>query len=324
MFSLKIINTRRFLTLPSDTQNLYFHLCLHADDDGIVEAYAVMKVINASEDSLKLLHAKEFVKVLNDDLVTFITDWKGHNTIRADRKVDSIYKNLLVQIVPEIELIAAIPRSDIKDNSKRLGGQSTDSPRTVHGQHRLDQVSIDKSNKDLNTFVVIDKSKKEFSHDNELFDQVSSNEQINNTTTTEAPVTTKCQLVPFEQIMNEFNTRCTKQPHVLNIKGARQKHVKSCWKENPTLDYFINLFDEVNRSVFLNGGNSNAWLAGFDWIIKPTSRQKILEGNYKNKPKPENSILPNGRAPNYANFDQREYDEKEIEQFYITASNKRR
>ena len=32
MFSLKIINTAKFLKLPIEAQNLYFHMGLRADD----------------------------------------------------------------------------------------------------------------------------------------------------------------------------------------------------------------------------------------------------------------------------------------------------
>ena len=62
--------------MPVSTQCLYFHLGLHADDDGIVEAYTIMNLVGATEDDLKILVAKEFVTVLNEDLVTYITEWK--------------------------------------------------------------------------------------------------------------------------------------------------------------------------------------------------------------------------------------------------------
>jgi len=101
MFSKKIVNTARFLKMPVTTQLLYFHLGLNADDDGIVEGYNVMRMINCTEDDLKVLVAKEFVIVLNKDLVTYISDWTEHNQIRADRKVDSIYKDLLIKITPD-------------------------------------------------------------------------------------------------------------------------------------------------------------------------------------------------------------------------------
>lgn len=42
MFSARITESTRFLKMPATSQNLYFHLGLNADDDGVVEAYPVM------------------------------------------------------------------------------------------------------------------------------------------------------------------------------------------------------------------------------------------------------------------------------------------
>lgn len=133
----------RFLKMPPSTQNLYFHLGLNADDDGVVEGYNVMMQTGATEDDLKLLVAKGFVTVLNDDLVTYINDWRENNRIRADRKVDSIYKNLLVKMIPDIELQPSRRRADTKKKPgvKRIedNGRPLDNQRTTNGPHSLGQ-----------------------------------------------------------------------------------------------------------------------------------------------------------------------------------------
>ena len=100
MFSLRLINSTRFLKMPLSSQVLYFHLGMRADDEGVVEAYPVLKTVGCNEDDLKILVAKGFAKVLNEDLITYITDWNENNKIRADRKTDSMYKDLLLQIIP--------------------------------------------------------------------------------------------------------------------------------------------------------------------------------------------------------------------------------
>ena len=137
MFSLRIINTARFLKMPTSTQCLYFHLGLHADDDGIVEAYPILNSIGATEDDLKILVAKNFVYVLNEDLVTYITDWKENNKIRADRKIDSIYKDLLLQIIPEVELLEKKPRADRLPKPMDVHGTSQGQPMDGIGKDRL-------------------------------------------------------------------------------------------------------------------------------------------------------------------------------------------
>lgn len=145
MLSKKIVESARFLKMPSTSQNLYFHLVMNADDDGVVEAYSVMNLVKANEDDLRVLVGKEYVKVLNEDLVTYIIDWQEQNRLRADRKTDSIYSELLLQVCPQIQLLEKKERSDTK-KVKKEGGRSMDNPRTAQcsvGKDRLIKDSID-------------------------------------------------------------------------------------------------------------------------------------------------------------------------------------
>ena len=135
MFSKRIVGSARFLKMPISTQCLYFHLGLNADDDGIVEAYTTIKQIGATEDDLKVLVAKGFCTVLNEDLVTYITDWRENNKLRADRKIDSIYKDLLIQMVPDADVQQARRRADLKPLAE--GGRPADVQGTSLGPHRL-------------------------------------------------------------------------------------------------------------------------------------------------------------------------------------------
>lgn len=96
MISKTITQTHRFLQMPLEVQALYFHLIQNSDDDGIVEAFPIVRMIGASEDSLKLLQAKAFIKPLNDEMIYFILDFFEQNTVRKDRYTPSIYKDLLV------------------------------------------------------------------------------------------------------------------------------------------------------------------------------------------------------------------------------------
>jgi hypothetical protein len=61
-----------------------------------------------------------------------------------------VYKDLLLQVVPEADVIQPKPRTDVRDNSRRINQQPylqpTDSPRTVHGRHRLGKVRLNNVN----------------------------------------------------------------------------------------------------------------------------------------------------------------------------------
>ncbi|MGF0064359.1 hypothetical protein ACQRCQ_03670 [Lachnospiraceae bacterium SGI.085] len=69
MFSSRVTESTRFLKMPATSQNLYFHLGMHADDDGVVEAYPVMRLTRATEDDLKILISKGFASEITNDLV---------------------------------------------------------------------------------------------------------------------------------------------------------------------------------------------------------------------------------------------------------------
>lgn len=156
MMSLKIIDSARFLKMPQSSQNLYFHLILRGDDDGVVEAYNVLRLCGASEDDLRILAAKGFITVLNEDLVSFINDWREHNLIRADRKVDSIYQALLVQVIPDVDLLESKQRADRPAKKEII---DMDVIGTSQGQPMdslsKDKISKDKINEDKNNYQLI-------------------------------------------------------------------------------------------------------------------------------------------------------------------------
>lgn len=64
-----------------------------------------------------------------------VNSWREHNVIRADRKVDSIYKDLLLKAIPGIKLVEPKKRATSKKKeSSEQEGQSNDSQMEVNGQ----------------------------------------------------------------------------------------------------------------------------------------------------------------------------------------------
>ena len=209
MFSLAIINSARFLKMPIDSQVLYFHLGLRADDDGIVEAYPIMKMLGNTEDNLRVLVAKNFVKVLNEDLVSFITDWKQHNLIRADRKVDSIYRDLLLQVIPEVKLVKPRKRAD----TKRLTGQrwtTNGQPMDSIGKVRLgkDRLGKIKEKKEKKEKLIPAEEMRLFLKDKDFFGRVISS-VVGRTEMPEEYVVRELKV--FRAYWSELNKSGTKQ-----------------------------------------------------------------------------------------------------------------
>lgn len=131
MFSKTIIDSDMFLEMPISSQNLYFHLCMRADDDGFINnPKRIMKTVSAAEDDLKLLVAKQFL-IPFDSGVVVIKHWKIHNYIRGDRyhqTVNIAEKNMLSE----------------SENKEYYIGIPHDIPMVDADKNRIDKNRIDK------------------------------------------------------------------------------------------------------------------------------------------------------------------------------------
>lgn len=145
MFSKKITDTDIFLDMPPTSQNLYFHLNMHADDDGFLgNARTIKRMVGASDDDLKILIAKQFV-IAFEDGVTVIRDWRVHNYIQKDRYRSTIYTDHKKQlVVDENQRYQRVDEMDAKcihnvsnmDTQVRLG--------KVRDRDRLGKVTLTK------------------------------------------------------------------------------------------------------------------------------------------------------------------------------------
>ena len=90
---------------------------------------------------------------------------------------------------------------------------------------------------------------------------------------------------PVEKIRELWNDTCLSLPKVREIVGKRQKMLGARWKDHPALDWWSDYFDRIQASSFLTGKNDRGWKAKFDWVIEPANMNKVLEGNYDEKPK---------------------------------------
>lgn len=260
MFNLKIVDSAKFLKMPVSSQLLYFHLGMRADDDGVVEGFNVLRMTGLNEDDLRILTAKGYIQVLNEDLVSFITDWREHNLIRSDRKTDSLYKDLLLKVVPQVELIEPKKRADLKE--KKENGRPTDNQTSDECQHRLGKYSIVKY----------------------------SIGKFNNTISKDIVRSTKVQ-----QIIDEWNSLGLNKVVSINPGTNRHKSLNARIKEYGE-DSIINAIKNINNSSFLKGQNKTNWIITFDWLIKPNNFIKVLEGNYDDIKSKEIPYKNNGQT----------------------------
>lgn len=155
MFSLDVVDTDKFLDMPTSTQVLYFHLGMRADDYGFVASpKRITKAVGCNEDDLKLLIAKSYL-IPFDDGVVVISDWNVNNWIRQDRKKSTRFDDKLT----ELELKNGV--YILSDTAQPIGSQLTDNGQTADNQKATEcqpQYSIDKYS--------IDKYKKHCASDN--------------------------------------------------------------------------------------------------------------------------------------------------------------
>jgi len=135
MFSKIIIDSDTFLDMPTSTQNLYFHLCMRADDDGFINSpNSISKMVGANKNDMELLLAKQFIIPFQSG-VCVIRHWKIHNYIRNDRYKETQYKTEKALLTEDEnrEYTIGIPTGYQMDTQVRLGKDSIE----------LDKVSID-------------------------------------------------------------------------------------------------------------------------------------------------------------------------------------
>lgn len=148
MFSLDVVGTDRFLDMPLTTQALYFHLGMHADDDGFVSSpKTISRTVGCSSDDIKILISKKYIIPLENGIIV-ISDWRVNNWIRADRKRDTHFKNLKERLVLS-NGVYILPEDSREAIGELLSGcqpTANQSPTNCHTQYSIGKDSIDKDN----------------------------------------------------------------------------------------------------------------------------------------------------------------------------------
>lgn len=99
MFAKTIIDSDAFLDMSASAQALYFHLGMRADDDGFVNnPKKIQRIINASDDDLKILFAKRFIIGFETGVIV-IKHWKMHNYIQRDRYKPTVYQDEKARLI---------------------------------------------------------------------------------------------------------------------------------------------------------------------------------------------------------------------------------
>lgn len=108
MICKEIYESYEFLSLLNDTEcRLYTYLCLNSDDDGVVEALRVMRMINSPNSLLEKLIELDLVKLLDNRDTLYITNFD-----RGKRELLDASSNVASEDNAE----------NLRDSCERVGG----------------------------------------------------------------------------------------------------------------------------------------------------------------------------------------------------------
>lgn len=284
MFTQKIVDSDAFLDMPLSTQALYFHLNMHADDDGFVNnPKKIQRVIGASLDDLKLLIAKRFILVFENGVIV-IKHWRMHNLLRKDRYNPTQYQDQMerLELKDNGAYTEKLPEPlEIKESESVATRWQPDDNQMAH------RIGKDRIGKDR-----------------------IGEDRIGEVRGEESVETATCQ-----QVVDLFHSICVSYPAVKTLSESRKKAIRARLRVY-SLEDFKSLFEKAEASSFLKGSNDRNWSATFDWLLKESNMVKVLEGNYDNKTR-----SPAGAGTTWANkfnnFPQRQYDYGTLEEMLL-------
>lgn len=176
IFSKTIIDTDAFLEMPATTQNLYFHLNMHADDDGFIgNPKRIGRMIGASDDDFKILIAKKFIIVFESGVIV-IKHWRIHNTLSKMRYKETSYLDEKSQLLIKENNAYSLDEGKPLDDSRLVEMGKRQVRRTVDEQETnlsKDKLSKDKLSKDKPS-----KKKSAKADLNGMIDSFTGNEEL--------------------------------------------------------------------------------------------------------------------------------------------------
>lgn len=170
MFSLKILGSTEFLSLPPSPQILYIHLCMRADNDGFISNPSViLRMLRIRSSNLELLKKSGLILSFEGSKAVAIKHWHVHNSIKEELKWNlnnCRQEKMLVTLNDSGEYQLTAPTVTLNDsgeyqltapteNQRRDLGISTPS----HNENRTNLVSEAKQGEDLSRLLSEDLSR---------------------------------------------------------------------------------------------------------------------------------------------------------------------
>jgi hypothetical protein len=78
-------------------------------------------------------------------------------------------------------------------------------------------------------------------------------------------------------------------PKVIELSDDRKNKIAARLKKYPESDYWRTVIERIVKTPFLIGKSERGWRANIDWLLKPGSPTKVLEGLYDDKSQKNNA-----------------------------------
>lgn len=279
MYSDKIVETDKFLDMPVSSQNLYWHLCMHADDDGFLgNPKTITRSIGAQQDDLKILIEKGYVIVFEDGAIA-ITDWFVHNYIPKDRYHETVYKEDKKKLeVTETQQYRLVTRKPIVQDTESKQDDSNMDTKKEQDVNSLDTSCIQDDNK---VYTEDKLSKDKLSKDNNIY-KLSSSENI------DTDPEQKSQKIPYEKIIDYLNRKTNS--HYRPTSKATRRLIKARYNEGFTDIDFKSVIDK-KCAEWLQDGNMVQYLrpetlfgTKFEAYLNQPDTGPIPRRNFGSKP----------------------------------------
>ena len=265
MFKKEIVESDPFVLMPISAQALYFHLCMNADDDGILNSpVKIQRAVGASEADLQTLIDKRFILSFDNGVVV-IKHWLMQNTIRKDRYTPTQFQDVLSRLTIKENMAYTDHGNQNGDSGNQVATKTAICPPQI-------RLELDKGSVRL--------------------EQGSSDADINLPTTTQlnAPIDgggsaaaeeskPEVKRKDVEKVKAAWNTLGLKTIIRIDAGTERGRQTKARIQDFG-VDVVLEAIENVRKSDFLCGKNKKKWTATYDWFIAPGNFQKVLEGNY--------------------------------------------
>lgn len=289
MLNKAVVESDPFFEMPADSQALYMHLVLNADDEGFVgNPETIRRMTGFSKDSLKLLIAKGFLISFQSGVVV-VTHWGMQNKIQPSRKTKTIFtdeKGLLLVDEQGKYLIFNNSSEPCQQDADKMSEECQRVADKTSEQVSIGKDSIDKYSIELGKYRdSIEKVEDRENIDNRGYGGKKEKERKEPNMTScpqySSPSYPQSQQLKPNDIVDLFNDICTTYPTVDDITQYSTALSNSLILDRYSKADYSTIFQKAEQSSALKARiHDEESPVDFGWILEHS--KEIKNGAFDN------------------------------------------